>query len=189
MEKDSSIQYTRLTDTLRGKLVYLRQPKRDEVPFVQALWADPATMEAVGGHWPLPTEKFDRWYAYVVDPGSPGGCYCLIFREDDIPVGEVNFFQWNPEDRSAVLNIKVMAKYRGHGYGADALTTFLSWFFNQAGGRKMIDDVALKNPGGRRLLESVGFEQVHNRNPAHDCDAADVCMLDITKEMFESKHG
>ena len=183
------MQYERLTDTLRGKLVYLREPKRVEVSFVQALWADNETMAAVGGTHSLPTDRFDRWFAHMVDPGNPETCYCLIFNKDHIPVGEISFHWWNSVHQSAVLNIKVMAKHRGHGYATDALRTFLSWFFTQAGGRKMIDDVALDNQSGQRLLKSLGFEQVSNRIPAHNCQAADVCMLDMTKEMFTAKYG
>jgi RimJ/RimL family protein N-acetyltransferase len=183
------IQYERLTGTLSGQRVYLRVPKRDEVSFVQALWADPETMEAVGGTHTLPTEKFDRWFAYMVDPGNPEACYCLIFNKDDLSVGEISFHQWNPVEQSAVLNIKILAEYRGRGYAADALKAFLSWFFTRAGGRKIIDDVALDNQSGQRLLKSVGFEPVNNRDPAHDCKAEDVCMLDMTKEMFAAKYG
>lgn len=189
MAKEPSFEYVRLTDTLRGNLVYLRQPKCNEVAFVQALWADPETMAAVGGPYPLPKEKFDSWFAYAVNPGNPTSCYCLIFKQDDTPIGEISFHQWDPKDRSAVLNIKVMAKFRGHGYGADALKTFLGWFFRQAGGLKIIDDVAMENERGRQLLESIGFEPVTDRNPAHDCKAADVCMLDMTKERFTIKYG
>lgn len=188
MTTNKPIQYNRLKDTLRGEIVYLRAPKRDEVPFVQALWADPETMQAVGGTCHLPTERFDPWFAHMVEPGNPATCYCLILKLDDTPVGEVSFHRWNPWEQSAVLNVKVQARYRGHGYGADALMTFLSWFFGPAGGHKMMDDVALENQNGQRLLRSLGFEQVSNRDPAHDCQAVDVCMLDITREMYQSKH-
>jgi RimJ/RimL family protein N-acetyltransferase len=187
--REHPMQYNRLSGTLRGKQVWLRPPTRDEVSFVQALWADPETMEAVGGPHPLPTEKFDRWFAYAVDPGRPTDCYCLIFNQDDTPIGEVSFHQWDPDERSAVLNIKVMAKYRGHGYGTDALKTFLSWFFGQAGGDSIMDDVARENETGRQLLRSIGFQQVTDRDPAQDCRAEDVYMLDMTREMFTSKYG
>ena len=116
----------------------------------------------------------------MVDPGNLKTCYCLIYRQDNIPVGEVSFHCWNPQERSATLNIKILASHRGHGYGTDALRTFLAWYFDQAGGRTIKDDVALDNHDGQQRLRSLGFEQ--------DMGFSDVCMLVMTKQMYASKY-
>ena len=91
-------------------------------------------------------------------------------------MGEISFHNWDAGTRSADLNVKVLASYRGNGYGTDALQTFLSFFFNDVGGRVMHDDVALGNKGGQHVLFSLGFDQ--------DIRVTDVCRLELTAERY-----
>ncbi len=168
-------------EVLRGERVYIRPPRFEELSFIRALWADPETMAPVGGPHHLSKARAQAWFANMVDPGDATNCYCLIFNQEDIPIGEISFHRWNKHERSAGLNIKVLAIHRGLGYGKDALRTFLAWFFGQTGGRMMTDNVALDNLKGQRLLRSLGFEQ--------DTDISDACMLIMTKQMYTSKYG
>ena len=166
---------------LRGERVYIRPPRFEELSFIRALWADPETMAPAGGVHHLPETRAQTWFASMVDPGNSTNCYCLIFSQEDIPVGEISFHRWSQHERSAGLNIKVLATHRGNGYGKGALRTFLAWFFGQVGGRMMTDNVALDNQKGQQLLRSLGFEQ--------DTDISDVCMLVKTKQMLTAKYG
>lgn len=172
-------QFLKQTDVLRGEAVTVRLPRLEEVSFVRALWADPETMAPVGGPHLLAEEETEGWYARMVNPGDSTGCCCLIFNQEDIPVGEVSFHGWVQQERSARLNIKVLAAHRGHGYGKDALRTFLTFFFGSVGGRVITDNVGLENQGGQRLLRSTGFEQ--------DTGFSDVCMLIMTNEMHTAR--
>lgn len=163
---------------LSGNRVYLRLPHSDELPFIRELWADPETMKPVGGPGIMSDTHAEHWFSQMVIPGSPSNCYCLIFTRDDIPVGEISFHRWDAGTQSADLNVKVLAAYRGNGYGKDALQTFLSFFFSNVGGRAMRDDVALGNKGGQHLLISLGFEQ--------DKRVTDVCRLELTADRYAS---
>jgi RimJ/RimL family protein N-acetyltransferase len=96
-------------------------------------------------------------------------------------VGEVSFHRWNPENKTAGLNIKVLACHRGKGYAKDALRAFLAYFFGPFGGLTMTDDVGLHNHAGQWLLSHFGFQR--------DSGRKDGCMMRMTKEMFVSKYG
>ena len=159
-------------DVLRGEKVSIRPPRIEEISFIRTLWADPRH---------FPEAEAEAWFGRMVDPGDSTNCYRLIFNHKDIPVGEISFHRWNRRERSAELNIKILAAFRGNGYGKDALQTFLGWFFGRAGGRRMTDDVAADNRTGQRLLRTLGFEQ--------DNDVSDVCRLFMTRRMFEKKYG
>lgn len=180
-ERKKDTQHIGQAEELRGERVYIRPPCFEELSFIRALWADPETMEPVGGPHHLPEARAKTWFASMVDPGNLTNCYCLIFNQENIPIGEISFQRWNQRERSAELNIKVLAKYRSNGYGMDALRTFIAWFFGPVGGGMMTDNVALDNQRGQQLLLTLGFER--------DADISDVCMLLITKQIFISKYG
>jgi RimJ/RimL family protein N-acetyltransferase len=168
-------------DVLHGREVYLRIPRLDELAFIGMLWGDPETMAPVGGPIEFSETKAIEWFKRMVSPGDGTNCYCLIFNSEDTPVGEISFHKWDPVRRSARLNVKVMARYRRRGYGSDALEAFLACFFGRIGGMLMIDDVALDNSGGQRVISSVGFAQDHS--------VTDVCYMTMTREMYASRGG
>ena len=176
MAKAKQTKHLAASDVLHGRKVRLRLPRVDELSFLRTLWGDPETMAPVGGPLDWPETKVSDWYARVVDPGGLANCYCLILDRDDTPVGEVSFHRWDSEDRSAELNVKVLAAHRRRGYGKDALRTFLKFFFGRVAGRLMTDDVALANRPGRRLLESLGVEK--------DDSVSDVCRMTMTRQRY-----
>ena len=168
-------------DVLRGKSVYLRPPRLDELPFIRRLWADRETMAAVGGTVDWPEARAKKWFARTVHPGTSDNCYCLIFNEQGTPVGEISFHRWRPEEKTAELNIKILARHRRRGYARDALGVFLEYFFGEFGGEVMIDDVAPDNRAGRHLMATMGFR--------HDTERTAVYRMRMTKRMFTALHG
>jgi RimJ/RimL family protein N-acetyltransferase len=165
--------------TIEGEDVVLRLPRVDDLPWIQGLWADADSMEAVGGPLEWPVERFERWYRKMVEPGRSTDLYCLIMsRIDQMPVGEISFHGF--DGSTAALNIKVVASHRGRGFGESALQPFLRYFFEQVGGAELIDDVALGNTAGQRLLLRCGF--------LHDTTRQDVYLLRMTRQRFGELH-
>ena len=169
------------SDVLHGEKVHLRPPRLDELSFIRMLWGDPETMAPVGGPVDFPETRAGEFFARMVSPGRPANCYCLILNREDTPVGEISFHHWDPHDRSARLNVKVLARHRRHGYAKDALCAFLACFFGRLGGRVMTDDVALGNQPGEHLLLALGF--------ARDDTVADVCQMVMTRQMYVTLYG
>ena len=77
--------------------------------------------------------------------------------------------------------MKIASTRRGKGYAKKAMLLFFDIFFNQVGGRIMIDDVALDNLRGQHLLLNFGFE--------HDSQFVDVFRLSLTHERYNSIYG
>ncbi|HUT61355.1 MAG TPA: GNAT family N-acetyltransferase [Phycisphaerae bacterium] len=169
------------TDVLHGQKVRLRPPRVDELSFIRTLWGDPETMAPVGGPVDFPETRARQWFARMVEPGGPSNCYCLILNQDDMPVGEISFHQWDPQERSARLNVKILAAHRGRGYARDAVRTFLACFFGRIGGRLLTDDLAVANRAGQQLLASIGF--------ARDDSIQDACSMAMTRRMYLKQYG
>jgi RimJ/RimL family protein N-acetyltransferase len=160
--------------------VELRVPVTSDLPFIQWLWSDPETMKAVDGPFYISDDQAQCWLTAMIDPGQPTNCYRLIFNTKKEPVGEISFHQLNPNTMTAELNIKIASANRGKGYAKKALIQFLDYFFNQLGGRVMLDDVALDNDAGQNLLLRFGFE--------HDPGIDNVFKLFMTRERYHRLH-
>ena len=104
------------------------------------------------------------------------GCnvYCLVYNENQRPVGEISFHCYDENEKSASFNIKIQARYRGKGYAKATMDLMLGYYFNEFGGEVMIDEVI--NERGIRVLMSYGFEKV---------DKTEVgLLLRLTKDKF-----
>ena len=168
-------------DKLQGDRITLRLPRWEDMQFIQWLWGDPQTMEPVGGPVELTDDRAREQYAGWTDPERSTGCYCLIFNEANQPVGEISFRYQDQESMTANLNLKIAHKERRKGYAGEAMAVFLSYFFNNLGGRVLVDGVALENKAGQQALLRFGFE--------HDPGVDKVFLLRLTRERFNALHG
>ena len=160
----------------KGRNIYIKQPEFNELEFVKWLWADYETMRDVGGPINLEDSRKEVWYQKMVKPTDGKNFYCLIYNNEDTPVGEVSFHKFDSKDGKAELNIKIANKYRGNGYAKEAVTLILMYFFNEFGGNVMIDGVAINNLPGQTLLMNYGFKRINTDD--------NVFLLEMAKEEF-----
>jgi RimJ/RimL family protein N-acetyltransferase len=161
--------------------VQLRKPHWKDTQFIRWLWSDPGTMQPVGGSIQLTEEEARRWFEERIDPGSQRDSYRLILDQENRPVGEISYHHLDPETMTASFNVKIAHAERGRGYAREAMQLFLDEFFNQVGGRTLIDDVALDNVAGQQALLQFGFE--------HDSSVGGVFRLRLTREQFNRLYG
>ncbi len=166
---------------MQTKRIQLKSPEWADMQFIQWLWSDPETMKPVGGPIQLTESQAQSWFTEMIYPGSPADCYRLIFNEEDQPVGEISFHHLVSDKMTAEFNIKIASTKRGKGYAKEAMILFLDYFFNQIGGRKLIDCVALDNYAGRQALLQFGFE--------HDPSEKDVFKLQMTRERYNNLYA
>lgn len=128
----------------------------------------------VGGIIEFVPERHQSWYERMVKPGDGCNVYCLVYNENQRPVGEISFHCYDENEKSASFNIKIQARYRGKGYAKATMDLMLDYYFNEFGGEVMIDEVI--NERGIRVLMSYGFEKV---------DKTEVgILLRLTKDKF-----
>jgi RimJ/RimL family protein N-acetyltransferase len=165
----------------QGNDVELRPPTENDLLFIRWLWSDPETMKPVGGPVYMTDHESQHWFVAMISPGSPTDCYRLIFNDKNEPVGEISFHKLNFITMTAEFNIKIASPNRGKGYARQAMIQFLNFFFNQLGGRLMLDDVALDNQEGQNSLLRFGFE--------HDPGIDNAFRLFMTRERYNSLYG
>ena len=165
-----------LRHPLHGSRVTLRPPCCEEMPFIRTLWADEETMRPLGGPVTLTDEQAECWFTRMIDPGDEHNLYCLIFDEQNTPIGEVSFHRMDWGTMTADFNIKIIASRRRQGYGNEAMRLLLDYFFYPVGGQLMLDDLALNNLSGQAVLRRFGFE--------HDPSIKEHYRMFLTREKF-----
>ncbi len=145
---------------IRGDSVILRTPTAADLPYIRRLWADPETMQEVGGPIELSEQRAQRWFERMVDPGSDRDRYFLVCDQHGAPVGEISFHRYDAAQRTAEFNIKIEGNRRFGGHGFEAALLLLDYYFNTFGGEALIDPVAPANVPGQRALARFGFARV-----------------------------
>lgn len=161
---------------IKGNNVLLRPPTKDELKYIQKLCSDHKTMKEVGGTVELSDERAIDWYSRKISSNDNTDYYCLIFNNDDIPVGEISFHSYDSKEKSARFNVKIEYIHRGNGYAKEAMILFLNYYFNGFGGEIMIDDIALDNTVSHRVFLNFGFK--------HDNSRSDVFLVKLTKNRY-----
>ncbi len=133
-------------------------------------------MGPVGGPIYLTDSQALQWFRRMVDPGGPADEYRLILNEEQQPVGEVSYHQFDPKAGTAMFNLKIAGTERGKGYARAAMRSFLDIYFNILGGRIMMDDIALDNLRGQEVFIRFGF--------VHDPRVEDVFRVSMSKARF-----
>jgi RimJ/RimL family protein N-acetyltransferase len=104
--------------------------------------------------------ELDRWYAHR--SADPRRLLYTVTDEGKRVIGSITLREIDGR-RSARLGITLGADYVNQGYGSEALTLFLNYYFGELGFEKMVLDVTAHNRRAIRVYEKLGFKRVGQR--------------------------
>lgn len=137
------------------------KPERADLWFRQLMMSDEETMfynHAWGGTIPFPEEKWDGWYdRWIVHPEGKR-YYRYLKEEDGRFIGEIAY-HFDDGVGGYMANVIVYAKYRGMGYGKQALE-ILCTAAKGNGISVLYDDIAIDNPAIALFLKQ-GFTEMY----------------------------
>ena len=135
------------------------KPECRELWFRQVMLSDEETMSynhAWGGTVPFPEERWKEWYDFwIVNPGDMR-YYRYLRDEAGRFIGEVAY-HYDAEINGFMADVIVYAKYRGKGYGGQALDLLCS-AAKENGISLLYDDIAADNPAITLFLRH-GFSE------------------------------
>ncbi len=140
-------------------MISIHRPEYRDLWFRQALLADEETMSynhAWGGTISFPEEKWADWYDFWVVNPEGKRYYRYIKNEDGAFVGEISY-HFDGELDGYVANVIVFSKYRGSGFGAQALDALCD-AARENGVARLYDDIAIDNPAVALFLRH-GFTE------------------------------
>ena len=135
------------------------KPEYKDLWFKQMMLSDEATMSynhAWGGTVPFPEEKWKSWYEHWIINTEGIRYYRYLKNEDDQFIGEIAY-HFDDDIDGYVADVIIFAKYRGQGYGAQALS-MLCAAAKKNGIFALYDDIAIDNPAVSLFLKQ-GFSE------------------------------
>lgn len=142
-------------------------PKLEQLSFRQELLRDKETMaynDKWGGTIDFPKEQWEGWYKDWILADSKDKLYRYLFEtEKQCFVGEAAY-HFSKSDNAYIVNIIVHSRFRGKGYGNEALKQLCD-YAKKTGIEELCDTIALDNPSIKLFLKN-GFNEIL-RNDEH----------------------
>lgn len=113
----------------------------------------------------------------------------LIIEADGRAVGDINLFNIDERNRSAMLGLSIWrTEDRGRGYGTDAVRALVRWAFRQKNLHRIELGVAPHNERAVRVYERVGFVAEGRRRESHYEDGryVDDIIMGLLRSDFEA---
>lgn len=149
----------------------LKIPNFKELDYRRKLLADSETMSYNKGHSEFDgydketgcidfnENSWNDWFCRWIN-NIPDRYYAYIIKVDEnIPIGEVAL-RYVDEKKAYCVNIIVEAKYRGNGFGEQALKLLIDIAFNELGADKIFDDFPKSRVSAENMFKKVGFKRI-----------------------------
>ena len=140
-------------------MLTIYQPRYEDLWFRRMMLADEETMSynhAWGGTIPWPKAKWGDWYDRWVANPKDGRLYRYVKNSSGDFVGEIAY-HYDADMQGFTANVIIFSKYRGRGYGGQALE-LLCAEARSNGITVLYDDIAIDNPAAALFLRH-GFKE------------------------------
>ena len=139
------------------------KPEYKDLWFRKEMLEDKETMSynhSWGGTIPFPEERWNDWYDYWITNHDNKRFYRYVKNDDEF-VGEIAY-HYDKELDGFIANVLIHAKYRGNGFGKQALEMLCS-IAKANGITSLYDDIAIDNPGVS-IFYNQGFKEIYRTN-------------------------
>lgn len=172
---------------LKGKLVTLCVPHKEDMAQITRWVNDPSITQYLGAYRPASIEQELDWYARLAKQDGQEFVFFLETNDDKRLIGTMGLH--NVNHRTQVAGTGAMIgdhSAHGKGYGTDAKMQLLHWAFTELNLRKVISNVYATNPRSQRYLAKTGYKIVGTRK-AHNLvrgQFVDEHILEVFREEF-----
>ncbi len=175
-----------------GSKVTIRNIQMEDIDQFVQWWNNGDLMASVGFRKGLgiTKEQLEPKFTKQIAEKNPLKCdnrlYMILDLETKKAIGELAYGQLDIEKGSCRIGMKICElSYQGHGYGEDALITFINYLYKELGLEKIEIDTLADNLRALSLYEKVGFvrtSEVKNYWTDPDGISHDVVFLELNKE-------
>ena len=140
-------------------MLTIYKPQFEDLWFRRMMLEDEETMSynhAWGGTIPWPKEEWGDWYDRWVANPKDGRLYRYVKNSSGDFVGEIAY-HYDADMQGFTANVIIFSKYRGRGYGGQALE-LLCAEARSKGITVLYDDMAIDNPAAALFLRH-GFKE------------------------------
>jgi diamine N-acetyltransferase len=84
----------------------------------------------------------------------------IICNQENIPVGMIDLFDFNPQHQRVGIGILILDKHQQNGYGKEALELIIDYAFTYLNVHQLYANITADNAKSILLFEKYGFQQV-----------------------------
>lgn len=116
-------------------------------------------------HWfvsdtiaPYTVEDIQHFLVNTNEIYNSGQTRLIIENSDNVAVGCVDLFDFNPKNKRLGLGILIDENHRGMGYGKEAIKLSSDFAFESLDAQTIYAEVPESNKGSQRIFMSCGFQ-------------------------------
>lgn len=177
---------------ITGKLTRLRPYELDDTERYFEWINDPEVKEFLGQRYFMPREAEREWVSNRARaPLSYSNLHFSIDTLDGRHIGSLGVHETKPEDRRATLGIMIGDKeFWSRGYGADALTAFLRFLFDEVNIHRVDLEVDERNARAIACYRKVGFAEEGRLRQSRFSRGRywDTVVMSVLEDEFRRRH-
>lgn len=176
-----------------GREVYLRLAKESDLDDYYAFLQDPEMIQLTGSQKSFTREEIAAWINKIGHLNSDDRVDLLIFlKGTNELLGEVVLNEIDTTNRSANIRIGIQgARYRGKGYGTEAMLLMLQYGFKTLNLHRIDLGVYAFNPRAIHVYEKIGFKREGLQRDVLFLNGKfhDMITMSMLEDEFRGKHG
>ena len=159
---------------IKGQNIILRAIEMEDSEMLRTMINDPDVESMMWGYsFPVSKHQQIEW---IKNLSNSKNVFRAIIEAENEGIGEVILTDIDLRNGIAEIHIKIASnKYRGKGYGTDAVKTLVSYCFNELRLNCVYCRVKVDNIGSIKMFEKAGFiregrlrERVYRNGKHHD---------------------
>ena len=151
-------------EMILGSKTVIRPVELGDEEFLYKWWNDGKLMEHAGFPSGL-LESKEKIKSDIQNEQNSGiyserRRFIICLKEDLIPIGEINYHDWDARNQKCKIGIKICEQVeQGKGYGYDALISFIDYVFNHLNLNKIELTTMSDNVRAQNLYKKLGFRK------------------------------
>lgn len=134
----------------------VREATGEDIEFIAAIQTNETVQRHLGGV----IESFENTIAHLREhPENLSDFHIITLKVDGTSIGAVGFFPNRHLNESEIL-IELMPEHCGNGYGQEALSGIMGWWFSAYHIDHMCATARPENTKSIAMLEKCGFQKV-----------------------------
>lgn len=147
--------------TLHGKHINLRALEPDDLNFLFNAENDESFWEVSGTQTPFSKHLLQKYIENSHQDIYEAKQYrFVICNTQDIPVGMIDLFDFNPQHKRVGVGILILKKYQNNSYGTEALELLIDYVFTFLGIHQIYANITTDNINSIHLFEKFNFTKV-----------------------------
>lgn len=177
---------------IEGKLIDLRLVRESDLDAYLTFLQDDEMRRLTGTQDEYTRDKVAGWIQKIALTSGDRADFMIVTKDTDELIGEVVLNEIDSINRSANIRIAIQGnKYRGKGYGTEAMMLMLRYGFETLQLHRIHLGVYAFNPRAIHVYEKIGFQRegIHRDSLFLNDAYHDMIMMAMLEDEFRSLYG